>query len=58
MNDDQHISSAGSASIGGRGTARGRPAVAIGLFVFFIAMLGYGVTVGNVFDNYENASNL
>ena len=58
MHDEQHISSETAASVDGRRKARGRPAVAIGLFVFFLTMLGYGVAIGNVFDNYENASNL
>jgi hypothetical protein len=56
MSDEQNPPS--QAETAGPGAQRGKPAVIIGLFVLFLAMIGYGIVAGNVFDNYENASNL
>ena len=56
MSDEQNAPS--QAETAGPGAQRGKPAFAIGLFVLFLAMIGYGIVVGNVFDTYENGSNL
>jgi hypothetical protein len=56
MNDEQNPPSEAEAA--GGGAQRGRPGFAIGLFVLFLAMIGYGIVAGNVFDTYENGSNL
>jgi len=29
-----------------------------GLFAVFLALVAYGVLIGNVFENYQNGSNL
>ena len=34
------------------------PALTVGLVVLFLVAIGCGLLVGNVFENYENGSNL
>ena len=58
MNDEQNPPRQAETSLAVRGAQRGKPAFAIGLFVLFLAMIGYGIVAGNVFDTYENGSSL